>query len=117
MKKLFLLLLLAGLGAFAAGAASGPAPVSELRLAGITTPQTEDTVEPSQVPPRRGMSMAQVRKLYGEPDNQRGDPSGMTWYYFFNRAMYFIPFYYAKPRTAIFHFNEAGVLVDFHYTQ
>ena len=116
MKKLSLLLLLTALGTFAAGAASGTTSAADLRFAGIASPRTEDT-EPSIVPPRRGMSMDQVRKLYGDPDHQVGDPSGTSWYYFFNEAKYFIPFYYARPRTGFFRFNAAGVLVDYRYTQ
>ncbi len=116
MKKLSLLLLLAGLGAFGAGAASSTSGVGDLRFAGIASPRTEDT-EPSIVPPRKGMTMDQVRKLYGDPDHQTGDPTGTSWYYFFNEAKYFIPFYYARPRTGFFRFNQAGVLVDFRYTQ
>jgi hypothetical protein len=114
MKTLPLLILLALVRVPAAGAATRSPSVYEPGSAGFATPDA-NTVEPSEVPPHRGMTEAQVRKLYGDPDNQRGDAQGVTWFYFFNRAYYFIPFYYAKPRTAWFRFNEAGVLVDFRY--
>ena len=35
----------------------------------------------------------------------------------FNRGHYFIPYYFGKPRTGTFHFNEAGILTDFEYNQ
>src|SRR5690242_3551200 len=73
---------------------------------------TEET-EPSKIRPHRGMTTAQVRKLYGDPDDQRVTSHGETWFYFFNRGHYFIPYYFGKPRTATFHFNEAGILTDF----
>jgi hypothetical protein len=38
------------------------------------------------------------------------------WFYFFNRGLYFIPYYLGKPRTATFNFTEAGILTDFEYT-
>ena len=116
MKTLRLLLVLTAMGALAASAAFEMPPSD---LPGITgaAPHLEDTVEPSEVPPHRGMKRADVRKLYGDPDNVRGEPAGETWFYFFNRKNYFIPFYYAKPRTAVFHFNGAGVLTDFQYSQ
>ncbi len=63
------------------------------------------------------MTRRQIRKLYGDPDNQQITSSGETWFYFFNRGHYFIPYYYGKPRTGTFHFNEAGVLTDFEYNQ
>jgi hypothetical protein len=63
------------------------------------------------------MTQAQVLKQYGDPEHKRGAAAGETWFYFFNRGAYFIPFYYARPRTAWFRFNEAGILIDFRYTQ
>lgn len=104
------------MGAWAATAAL-EMPLPDRAGTTAAAPRTEDTVEPSEVPPHRGMSIAQVRKLYGDPDNVRGEPAGETWFYFFNRKNYFIPFYYAKPRTAVFHFNSAGILTAFQYSQ
>ena len=75
---------------------------------------TEET-EPTQVPPHRGMTKAEVHKLYGDPDNIRAAANGEVWYYFFNKAMYYIPFYVSKPRTASFVFDSRGILVDFQY--
>jgi outer membrane protein assembly factor BamE (lipoprotein component of BamABCDE complex) len=71
--------------------------------------------EPSKVRPHRGMTKAQVRKLYGHPDNQQVTSRGETWSYFFNAGHYWIPYYFGKPRTGAFHFNEAGILTDFEY--
>jgi outer membrane protein assembly factor BamE (lipoprotein component of BamABCDE complex) len=116
MKTLPLLVVLIAMGALAAGAASQMPPSDHPAAGGIAAPHMEDTVEPSETPPHRGMTRTQVRKLYGDPDNVRGEPAGETWFYFFNRMNYFIPFYYAKPRTAMFHFNGAGILTDFQYS-
>jgi outer membrane protein assembly factor BamE (lipoprotein component of BamABCDE complex) len=114
MKTLPLLLVLTLATGTAGVASETPLPARP----GIAAPRTQDTtVEPSEVPPHRGMSKAQVRKLYGDPDNVRADPAGETWFYFFNRKLYMIPFYYARPRTAMLRFNAAGILIDFRYSQ
>jgi outer membrane protein assembly factor BamE (lipoprotein component of BamABCDE complex) len=78
---------------------------------------TAEETEPSKIRPHRGMTTAQVRKLYGDPDDQKVTSRGETWFYFFNRGHYFIPYYFGKPRTATFHFNENGILTDFEYNQ
>ncbi len=80
------------------------------------TPGHEES-EPSKVRPHRGMSKAQVRKLYGNADNQQVTSRGETWFYFFNSGHYWIPYYFGKARTGTFHFSEAGVLTDFEYNQ
>jgi outer membrane protein assembly factor BamE (lipoprotein component of BamABCDE complex) len=77
----------------------------------------QEPTEPSKIRPHRGMTKAQVRKIYGDPDNQQVTSRGETWFYFFNAGHYFIPYYFGKPRTATFHFNEAGILTDFEYNQ
>lgn len=77
----------------------------------------QEPSEPSKIRPHRGMTRLQVRKIYGDPDNQQVTSRGETWFYFFNAGHYFIPYYFGKPRTATFHFNEAGVLTDFEYNQ
>jgi outer membrane protein assembly factor BamE (lipoprotein component of BamABCDE complex) len=79
-------------------------------------PKDEET-EPSKRRPHRGMTKAQVRKTYGDPDNQQVTSRGETWFYFFNKGHYFIPYYFGKPRTSTFHFNEAGILTEFEYNQ
>lgn len=84
---------------------------------GTANRSVNEETEPSKIRPRRGMTRRQIRKLYGDPDNQQITSSGETWFYFFNRGHYFIPYYYGKPRTGTFHFNEAGVLTDFEYNQ
>ena len=80
-------------------------------------PAARATTEPSKVPPHRGMTEAQVRKIYGAPDRQQANPRGETWFYFFNAGHYWIPFYMGRPRTGTFHFNDAGVLTDFQYSR
>lgn len=71
-----------------------------------TKPKDEET-EPSKRRPHRGMTKAQVRKWYGEPDDIRVTSGGH----------YFIPYYFGKPRTGAFHFNGSGILIDFEYNQ
>ena len=51
--------------------------------------------------------------MSGKPDNQQLTSRGETWFYCFNAGHYFIPYYFGKPRTATFHLNEAGILIDF----
>jgi outer membrane protein assembly factor BamE (lipoprotein component of BamABCDE complex) len=75
------------------------------------------TTEPSKRRPHRGMTKTQVRKWYGEPNDIRVTSRGETWFYFFNRGHYFIPYYFGKPRTGTFLFNGAGILTDFDYNQ
>jgi outer membrane protein assembly factor BamE (lipoprotein component of BamABCDE complex) len=77
----------------------------------------DEESEPSKIRPHRGMTRGQVRKLYGDPDDQRVTSNGETWFYFFNRGHYFIPYYFGKARTATFHFNESGILTEFEYNQ
>jgi hypothetical protein len=77
----------------------------------------DEETEPSKQRPRLGMTRAQVRKRYGEPDNIHVTSRGETWFYFFNRGHYFIPYYFGAPRTATFYFNGAGFLTDFEYNQ
>ena len=67
--------------------------------------------------PHRGMTRAQVRKIYGDPDNQQVTSRGETWFYFFNKGHYWIPYYFGKPRTSTFHFDEDGILTEFEYNQ
>lgn len=81
-----------------------------------TKPKDEES-EPSKRRPHHGMTKAQVRKWYGEPDDIRVTSRGETWSYFFNRGHYFIPYYFGKPRTGTFHFSRAGILTDFEYNQ
>ncbi len=58
------------------------------------------------------MTTAQVRKIYGDPDDQKETSHGETWFYLVNRGHYSIPYYFDKPRTATFRFNEDGILTD-----
>lgn len=76
-----------------------------------------EETEPSKVRPHRGMSKAQVRKLYGEPNNRHVTSHGETWSYFFNAGHYWIPYYFGKPRTGTFIFSERGMLTNFEYNQ
>jgi hypothetical protein len=81
-----------------------------------TKPKDEET-EPSKRRPHRGMTKAEVHKWYGAADDIRVSSRGEIWFYFFNRGHYFIPYYFGKPRTATFTFNQAGILTDFEYNQ
>lgn len=95
-----------------------PAPHRSASTHGSATRSAgNEETEPSKIRPHRGMTKSQIRKLYGDPDNQRVTSSGETWSYFFNKGHYFIPYYFGKPRTGTFHFNEAGILTDFDYNQ
>jgi outer membrane protein assembly factor BamE (lipoprotein component of BamABCDE complex) len=121
MKKPLLLIPLLGSLFLVACPADESAPLNgkqaaPTRNASSQSSENEET-EPSKVRPHKGMTKAQVRKLYGDPDNQQVTSSGETWSYFFNRGHYFIPYYFGKPRTGTFHFNEAGILTDFEYNQ
>lgn len=78
---------------------------------------SDEETEPSKVRPHLGMTKRQIRKLYGDPDDTHVTANGETWFYFFNKGHYWIPYYYGKPRTGTFHFNENGILTDFEYNQ
>jgi outer membrane protein assembly factor BamE (lipoprotein component of BamABCDE complex) len=94
----------------------GQRHAASTRSSSSRSPANEET-EPSKVRPHRGMTRSQVRKLYGDPDNQQVTSRGETWFYFFNKGHYWIPYYFGKPRTSTFHFNENGILTDFEYNQ
>jgi hypothetical protein len=79
------------------------------------TSAEQELSEPSKIRPHRGIIRPQVRKLYGDPDNQQVASLGETWFYFFNPGRYFIPYYFGKSRRASFHFNEAGIFTDFEH--
>ena len=85
--------------------------------AAVHKSSSHEETEPSKVRPHRGMTKAQVRRAYGDPDNMHVTSRGETWSYFFNRGHYFIPYYMGKPRTGTFNFNENGILTDFDYNQ
>lgn len=116
MKSLRRPLLVACASALALSMTSMPTHAGNPKQKPKPAPGREQT-EPSKIRPHRGMSKAQVRKLYGEPDNRHVSSRGETWSYFFNAGHYWIPYYFGKPRTGTFIFNEAGVLTEFEYNQ
>jgi hypothetical protein len=65
----------------------------------------DEATEPSKRRPHRGMSKAQIHKLYGDADDIRINSRGEVWFYFFNCGHYFIPHCCGKACTATFHFN------------
>jgi hypothetical protein len=56
---------------------------------------------------RRGMTKAQVEKIYGEPNQRTETDSGTTWTYIKGMSKAFIPFYGA------FH-SPTTIVVNFH---
>jgi hypothetical protein len=57
----------------------------------LGVPRTNAAGDAPQI--HRGMTMAQVEKLYGEPDRRTETESGTTWVYIKGMSKAFIPFY------------------------
>ena len=73
----------------------------------LGAPTTGGAAEASQI--HRGMTEAQVQKVYGEPDQRTETDSGMTWTYVKGMSKAFIPFY------AIFGHPIKMIVVNFRH--
>jgi outer membrane protein assembly factor BamE (lipoprotein component of BamABCDE complex) len=68
--------------------------------------------------PKVGMTEAQIRDMYGEPDSINHSARGDVWHYWFNSGHAFIPYNFGySARTGDFIFDANGVLKDFNYNE
>lgn len=61
----------------------------------------------------KGMTKAQVRKMYGDPDHTSGGSQGETWTYVHDKAKAFLPFV-GGPKIITVTFGKGGKVVEYN---
>jgi hypothetical protein len=68
--------------------------------------------------PALGMSRAQIRAFYGEPDSVDRSGCCEVWTYTFNTVRVYVPDKFIdRARNAVFVFGHSGLLKDYGYNE
>ena len=78
----------------------------------LSTPLRADDDDKPKGHLAKGMTKAQVKKIYGDPDGTSHHDSGETWTYVKDKAKAFIPFA-GGPKVTVVTFNNGGKVISY----
>ncbi len=78
----------------------------------LATPLRADDDNKPKAHLAKGMTKAQVKKIYGDPESTTQHDSGETWTYVKDKAKAFIPFA-GSPKIVVVTFNNSGKVISY----